>query len=574
MSRLYFAAIAIVGALITFTVSLQAQSFTETVRDAVIVAVKEKTGRTLVINGDLSFSMQPSPQMTAKDVVLSNPEGFDEASFIAMDQIVISFDLVAALTGNFIVNGFVMEKPTINLVVKKDGANNWTFGSKALQAGVFEIFNGIVNYSDGRNATRYQFADVNLKISAPTQLDPLEVNGSLKWNDEKMTLAAAFTTLELLNSGDEAKIDIKLVSKPFSADFSGSLFQKKSSVKLTKAKLQVDGMTAVGDMTFKYGKARPYIAANFKLDKLNLTRILGVNTKKTAGWSRQNIDLSRLKKIDGEFNLKAGVVQYDKIRTGAASLVAKLKRGVLTVSMPKVALYGGTVGLNLSVDSRKSNASVAANGKIRNVKTLPFLLAAADIRRLEGRANIGFNLAATGRSQYAFMQTLRGTTNLDVRKGALLSVNVGRILRSIKKGKTSGFARGGKTPFGKLVANFRFRKGMGTNKNLRMSGGDVIITGGGKVRMPGRTLSYRVNPSLAGKGGISVLGINVPIIITGPWANPQVYPDLPGFLDAPEIALKGLSTVGKKGAKGVVGVVETVTSPIGKIIKAPFKKLF
>jgi len=574
MFRLYVAVIAIVGILATFTVSVQAQSFTETVRDAVIASVKEKTGRTLVINGELSFSMQPSPQMSATRVILSNPEGFDATPFITMDQIDITFDLGSALIGTFNINGFVMEKPVINLMVNKEGANNWTFGAKALQAGVFEVSNGVVNYANAQNATQYEFADVNLKISAAAQSDPLEVTGSVKWKGEEMTLAASFTTLEILNKGEDAKIDIKLVSKQFSADFSGNLLQQKSSLKLTKAKLQADGMTAIGDLTYKYGKKRPYISANLKLDKLNLTRYLGVGSKKTTGWSKQSIDFTGLKSFDGDFNLTADSVHYEKINTGAATLSAKLNRGVLKVNMPKLALYSGTAKLKLSVDGRKPRAAVTFSGNINNVKALKFLLDAADIRKISGRANIAFNLAAGGRSQYAFMQTLRGTADFNFRKGALLGVNIGRILRSIKKGKTSGFARGGKTRFGRFRAKFRFRKGVGTNKNLRMSGGEVLITGGGKVRMPPRTLSFRVNPSLVGKGGISVLGINVPIIITGPWANPQVYPDLPGFLDAPEIALKGLASVGKGGIKGVVGVVGAVTSPIGKILKAPFKKLF
>jgi AsmA protein len=585
MSRLFFAVLIIVGMLVAVPVQAQesspaqtqAQKFTETVRQAVIVAVKEKTGRTLVINGELSFSMAPRPQMTAKQVILSNPEGFGATPFISMDQIDITFDLGAALTGNMVINGFVMDRPKINFVVNKAGRNNWSFGAKALQAGVFEISNATVNYFDARSKAAYTFEDVNLKIDAPTVSDTLKAAGSLRWNNEKVALVSSLATLELLNKGSVAKINIKLDAKRFSTDLSANFSQQKDGLKLANIKLLSNDMNASGKMSFKYGKVRPYVNADFKLDQLDLTKYLGnspKNSRKTTRWSKQEIDFSSLKAIDGDFKLSLDSVQYQKIRTGAARLVAKLRGGVLRLNLANLALYEGAAKLILSIDGRKPKAAVKVSGNVRNVRALPFLLDAADIRKIEGRTNLDFNLTSKGRSQFTFMRTLTGTANIKFRKGALLGINIARILRSIKRGKTSGFARGGKTPFGRIVADFRFRKGVGANKRLRVSGGEVLMSGGGKVRMPNQTLSYRVRPSLAGRGGISVLGINVPIIIAGPWANPRIYPDLPGFLDAPEIALKGLTTVGKGGIEGVTGVVEKVTSPIGKIIQAPFKKLF
>lgn len=578
MRRLIFIVVTLVSVLFATLVPVQAQELIDTVRDAVIASVKEKTGRTLVLKGELSFAMQPQPLMTAKNVELSNPEGFEAGAFITMEQIDITFDLVAALTGNMVINGFVMKKPVISLVVDKTGRNNWSFGPSALQAGVFEVSDGQITYLDKRSETRHTFDDVDLKISAPTISDTLKAIGTLEWNHEKMDLVSSLATPELFNQGKAAALSIKLKGTHFTTDLSGKFLKQKDGFKLSEVTLLADDMKATGKMSFRYGKKRPNINAVFKLDRLLLTKYLGGDAKKPkrklSGWSKDTIDLSGLKAIDGSFKFSTGAVHYKKFKTGAASLAVKLKRGVLNISIPKLALYGGAAKADLSVDSRKAKPALKFNGTVRKVKARPFLRDAADIQKIEGRTNLGFNLTSIGNTQYAIMQALRGTADVNFRKGALLGINIGRILRAVQRGKTSGFAKGGKTPFGKIVAKFRFRKGIGTNRKLRMSGGEVRVSGGGRVRMPNQTLGYRVHPSLVGRGGISVLGINVPIIISGPWSNPRIYPDLPGFLDTPEIALKGLTTVGKGGIKGVVGVVKTITSPIGKIITSPFKKLF
>lgn len=577
LTRFIYPVVFLAYLLVASIAPLSAQGLIDTVRDAVITAVKEKTGRTLTINGELSFSMTPSPQMIAEQVELSNPDGFGTTPFMTMEKIEISFDLVAALTGNMVINGFLMEKPTINLVVNQEGANNWSFGPEALQSGVFEIAGGVITYSDAQKKSDYTFTDVNLKIAALTASDPFTATGDLVWGGDKITLDASLDTLEKLDADKVAKIAIKLTGENFASELSGNITKQKDGYRFSNARFSADGMNATGTAAFKFGKARPYISADFKLDKLLLSKYLGTKSptgKSKRGWSTQKFDFSRLNKFDGDFKLSTGSVTYQKIKTGAASVNISLKKGIVKISMPKISLYGGSAKLNLTLNSGKPKGGLSLNGNVKNVKALPFLLAAADVRKIEGRATISFNLSGSASSPLAFMQTLRGNMDVNFRNGALLGINIGRILRSVKRGKTSGFAKGGKTAYKKITTKFRFRKGIGRNKRLRMSGGEVRISGGGKINVPKQTLSYRVHPSLVGQGGISVLGINVPIIIVGPWANPHIYPDLPGFLDAPEIALKGLATVGKTGIKGVTGVVKTIVNPIGKIITSPLKKLF
>ena len=117
--------------------------------------------------------------------------------------------------------------------------------------------------------------------------------------------------------------------------------------------------------------------------------------------------------------------------------------------------------------------------------------------------------------------------------------------------------------------------------------------------MPSQSLAYRVKPklvgSLEGQGGVlDIAGLGIDVIISGPWSNPQIYPDIKGILDNREAAYKNIKDLGKgvgkalkKGKtkdilKGILkapgdavegaaeGTEEKVKDPIGKVLKKLF----
>ena len=75
------------------------------------------------------------------------------------------------------------------------------------------------------------------------------------------------------------------------------------------------------------------------------------------------------------------------------------------------------------------------------------------------------------------------------------------------------------------------------------------MSGEGTINLPARTLNLRVNPqivaSLEGQGGKTDLqGLGVPVVISGPWASPRIYPDIKGILENPVAAYEQLNKLG------------------------------
>ncbi|MEO9900440.1 MAG: hypothetical protein ABJF28_06550, partial [Nisaea sp.] len=79
------------------------------------------------------------------------------------------------------------------------------------------------------------------------------------------------------------------------------------------------------------------------------------------------------------------------------------------------------------------------------------------------------------------------------------------------------------------------------------------------------TLDWRVEPKIVPtlegqaptprkKGAEKQMaGLGVPIVVKGPWSNPQIYPDIQGILENPEAAYKQLQSMGGELSKILKG---------------------
>jgi AsmA protein len=118
------------------------------------------------------------------------------------------------------------------------------------------------------------------------------------------------------------------------------------------------------------------------------------------------------------------------------------------------------------------------------------------------------------------------------------------------------------TDLTQLSASFRIEKGQATSSDLNLVGPLVKMTGAGTIDLAAKALAFRVEPKLVmttegqGRAGDPV-GLGIPVVIDGPWAEPRIYPDMAGILDNPDAAYAKLKDMGKGlfGAGGGLGAL-------------------
>ena len=357
--------------------------------------------------------------------------------------------------------------------------------------------------------------------------------------------------------------------------FAGGLAFAKNTISFKKAKISLDGTDGTGSGRVALSGARPKITGKLALSVLKLDPYLSGGGKKPApssgkqkGWSTEPIDLSGLKSADADLDLTAKGIHWDKLKIGQTKLDVKLAGGKLTVKLGKMALYRGNGSGRVIVDGSGKAGTVDATFKLAKLSAFPFLRDAADFEYIEGAANMNIALKTRGRSQRDYVSALDGNAGFDFRDGAIRGINIAKMLRSLSIQTLLGWqeSKAAKTDFSVFTTKFKITDGVAKSTVFRLVGPLVRVGGGGTVHMPKQSLDWKVDPKLVAslegqRGGgkkkkakkakkdkdkkkEKLAGLGVPVIIKGPWANPQIYPDIKGILSNPSAAYEKLKGLG------------------------------
>lgn len=121
---LYIASMSVVIILVT-VLSLPFIVNPNNFKPQIETLVKEKTGRTLTIDGDLKLSIFPWLGISTGKISLSNPQGFDTPYFAQIQQSEINVKLIPLFTKQLDVSDIVFKGLRLHLSKNKQGINNW-----------------------------------------------------------------------------------------------------------------------------------------------------------------------------------------------------------------------------------------------------------------------------------------------------------------------------------------------------------------------------------------------------------------------------------------------------------------
>lgn len=393
---------------------------------------------------------------------------------------------------------------------------------------------------------------------------------------------------------------------------SGLLKTSGSTVSLSDATITINQATAMGSLSLEPKPLRPLIKADLKISELDLDRYFASRTpvhgevapapstatsqpkpaesigdllgrthndgsradgprasnaarRANEPWSTEPIDLAPLRLVDLAGHFEIGRLTWREISVGPSRVSVTLDGGKLRAEVEDAQLYEGRGRGVLMVEQEGSAAVVDLTASIEQVVAGRLMQDAVGFDWVEGRGHLTLASKTRGASEREMAESLNGRAEFKVTEGAIVGWNVARVLRKLRQGQLAVLDRdpAAKTEFSELSGSFSIANGVASNRDLKLSGSGLGLTGEGAIVLAERTVDYTVRPKVAlAAGGVegaaSALSIEVPVRIHGSWNQPKLAADFSGALSDPRTA-ETVQQIGRQLRSGdVEGAVKGI----------------
>jgi AsmA protein len=552
------AAVIVVIALLS-AIGIPSSFLTSTIKER----VERETGYRLAINGGATIGLWPSLNVTLNDIALQDPKDRDINNRLTADSIQADMTLASIWSGHPEITELLIISPVVTVPLQRERVRETNRAARPAPSGdAFSIEH--VSVTGGTlvlSNLHDRFENRIETINADATIDgdrKITISGNARAADHPLKFEIKATApaapIERQNMPTELKFEAPgLLQGPLSA---------RAEVRLNGPVVMINGITGtLNDGAFNgWASAdvasKPLVKLDLDFQRLNVAmsanRGGAASQPPSQPWSNASIDLNGLNYVDAQARISAAELNIGDGRFAPAAIDATLESGVLKAQLGNLGAYDGNANGEMTIDASTGNPTYALRADLTGVRALPLLRSVADFDKLDGKLQAKISVRSSGTSQRAIMANISGTVFAMFRDGAIRGLNVAQMIRSLASSPLSGWqeSEAQATDLTQLSASFNIDKGQAQTTDLNLVGPLVRMTGAGTVDLPSQQLGFRVEPKLVmttegqGRAGDPV-GLGIPVIIDGPWAEPRIYPDVQGILDNPDAAYAKLKEIGK-----------------------------
>jgi AsmA protein len=252
---------------------------------------------------------------------------------------------------------------------------------------------------------------------------------------------------------------------------------------------------------------------------------------------------------NGTLSIKSAKIARLDLSSVHVSLAAKDK--VLHLSPVEAQLDGGHSSGDITLDSRGATPVLSIDEQLSGIDMAQLLANTAGKGRLSGRATLNLKVSARGANVDAMLKTLSGHLDANLADGALEGIDVGYELSLaqalIDKSAPPARASTGHTPFQAFKMSSQITNGVAETHDLTIASQALKVAGQGSANLATKGIDFKL---LASVVTAPARNTDIPLKLTGTYANPTVRPDIEG-LAKDRLKQKLQDVLKKNGLKGL-----------------------
>lgn len=536
--------------------------------------VKKYTGRQLIIDGDLSWTLFPFFGVKTGHIALKNPQGFDKGIFVEVKDAMVRIKIMPLLRNQIESSGITLDGMKLHLVKNGQGQVNWDFKTDTAEE---PTNNRAASQNQGKSSLAIAISELNI------------TNSEIIWQDETKK---QFISLEKFNS--HAKHINLLKPFPIAAEFIfvNSPSSMKSEIRLTTdASLNLDAkvfsfrnveiaartqhnkqtinVTVTGDMMADLSKqvlqweSFKVKSGDLMIDgKINITQLMTnpitaghlqiapVDLRKWLKDSGQNVDaIQVLKNVSGDLDFipvsksiaVKGRFMIDELTAGNVKITKvaipmRYETGIVSLAPVSASFYDGKWGADIKVDLNFASPRYTLLSTLNhfNMAALMQDLSPKQKLTLAGDGNIDMQVTSIGDDKSAIFRNLNGAGHFSFIDGVLQGIDINYLIASATSTasrQVSSLSNTKQTKFSDLKGTFAIQAGTVISDDLVMNSTDFSTKGQGSINLVNQTINYHLQTLLnqsvdnGKKQLINLYGLPIPIVVSGDLKNPQISLD-------------------------------------------------
>lgn len=547
---------------------------------------KERTGRTLTIQGDLSLRLAwPAPVVRADAIAFANPPWAREKNMLTAEAVEVSIDVAQLLARNVVLPTVHAVNPQLSLERDMQGRKNWLLDlqqqdeSARIHIGQLTLDRGALSYEDRGNKTLIRSslsttqnpatgaapnAMVGIDFSAAGQFRglPLKASGRggsvLALRDERspypLSMEATVGRTQVKASGTvtglakPSAVDMQValagnsleqlfpllgIPAPASPAYAvrGRLRHKGNTWRYEGFTGRMGNSDLGGAVQIATGGPRARLTAQLSSKVLDLEDLAPMIGKRVADPTPATnailpdlpFNTDRWTSMDAEVTLKAKQLRRAKaLPLDDLNLHLKLQDAVLTLTPLDFGVAGGHVSTHVTLDGRTKPIRAKVQAQVRGLLLSKLLPTVALNQASLGEINGAFALSGAGNSVASMLATGNGQMALGIAQGEVSQLMMEKAGLHLFEILQLSVAGDRRIKLRCALADFEVKNGVMKVDSLVFDTDVTTLFGSGRIDLARENLDLTLNQKTK---RTSPLALRSPIHIRGTFAKPSVGVD-------------------------------------------------